>query len=117
MWLAGAETHYVEVGDADVAYKVVGDGVIDLVYFYGLGSHVDYFFDDPAAAGWIEGLLSFCRLIVFDRRGRARLMPCRAQLHLVGKTGPMPALDGDQALELFEQLKAALLELRRRKDG
>jgi hypothetical protein len=44
---------YVEVGDADVAYKVVGDGVVDLVYFYGLGSH-DYFFDDPAAAGWIE---------------------------------------------------------------
>ena len=36
-----AETRYVAVGDADVAYRVVGDGPFDLLYFYGLGSHVD----------------------------------------------------------------------------
>jgi pimeloyl-ACP methyl ester carboxylesterase/class 3 adenylate cyclase len=64
-----AKTRYVSVGDADVAYKVVGEGPIDLVYFYGLGSHVDHYFDDPAVAGWISGLQSLGRLIMFDRRG------------------------------------------------
>ena len=44
---AMAETKYVAVGDADVAYRVVGDGPFDLLYFYGLGSHVDMLSDDP----------------------------------------------------------------------
>ena len=42
-----SETRYVAVGDADVAYRVVGDGPFDLLYFYGLGSHVDMHSDDP----------------------------------------------------------------------
>jgi class 3 adenylate cyclase len=42
---------------------------LDLLYCFGLGSHVDQYFDDPATAGWISGLTSFGRLIVFDRRG------------------------------------------------
>jgi pimeloyl-ACP methyl ester carboxylesterase len=69
VWNEIAETRYVAVGDADVAYKVVGDGPRDLLYFYGLGSHVDMFFEDSVVAGWVNGLLSFSRLIVFDRRG------------------------------------------------
>jgi class 3 adenylate cyclase/pimeloyl-ACP methyl ester carboxylesterase len=63
------ETRYVAVGDADVAYQVLGDGPIDLLYFYGLGSHIEVFWDDPEWAGFLEGLASFSRLIFFDRRG------------------------------------------------
>ena len=37
-----ADTKYVAVGDADVVYRVFGDGPVDLLYFYGLGSHVDH---------------------------------------------------------------------------
>jgi class 3 adenylate cyclase/pimeloyl-ACP methyl ester carboxylesterase len=62
-------TEYVQVGDAQVAYKVVGDGPRDLVYFYGLGSHLEYYFDDPLVRPWISGLTSLGRLVVFDRRG------------------------------------------------
>ena len=29
------ETRYVAVGDADVAYRFVGDGPLDLLHFYG----------------------------------------------------------------------------------
>ena len=50
-----AETRYVAVGDADVAYRVVGDGPFDLLYFFGLGSHVDLHLDDRSrrsAPGW-----------------------------------------------------------------
>ena len=64
-----AETRYVAVGDADVAYRVVGDGPFDLLYFYGLGSHVDMHSDDPRDGQFLDALASFSRLIFFDRRG------------------------------------------------
>lgn len=63
------ETRYVEVGDADVAYKVVGEGPIDLLYFYGLGSHIELLWDTPMQAEALRRLASFSRLILFDRRG------------------------------------------------
>jgi hypothetical protein len=41
------ETRYVAVGDDDVAYKVIGQGPLDLLYFLGVGSQVDALWDDP----------------------------------------------------------------------
>jgi class 3 adenylate cyclase len=63
------ETKYVAVGDADVAYQVVGDGPLDLLYFYGLGAHIEFFWDAPLAPVFMRRLLSFSRLILFNRRG------------------------------------------------
>jgi pimeloyl-ACP methyl ester carboxylesterase len=63
------ETRYVAVGDADVAYQVVGDGPVDLLYFAGLGSHVDVLWDYGPSAAFFRRLASFSRLILFDRRG------------------------------------------------
>jgi len=63
------DTKYVTVGDADVAYQVVGDGPHDLLYFAGLGSHVDLLWDYPPSAAFFTRLASFSRLILFDRRG------------------------------------------------
>jgi class 3 adenylate cyclase/pimeloyl-ACP methyl ester carboxylesterase len=62
-------TSYATVGDADVAYQVIGDGPFDLLFCYGLGSHVDFMWQVPAIATFFHRLASFCRLIVFDRRG------------------------------------------------
>jgi len=64
-----AETKYVTVGDADVAYRLAGEGPLDLLYFYGLGSHVDMQSDDPREGQYLDALASFTRLIFFDRRG------------------------------------------------
>ncbi len=63
------ETNYAAVGDADVAYQVVGHGAVDLVYFHGLGSHVEHFWDMPLYAEFLTRLATFSRLILFDRRG------------------------------------------------
>ena len=63
------ETRYVAVGDADVAYQVIGDGSPDLLYCYGLGSHIEWWWEIPAIAEVFLRLSSFSRLIVFDRRG------------------------------------------------
>lgn len=65
---ARPETRYVAVGNADVAYQVLGDGPRDLLYFYGLGSHIDFVWDGPAAE-FIQRLASFTRVLLFDRRG------------------------------------------------
>jgi pimeloyl-ACP methyl ester carboxylesterase len=64
-----ADTKYVAVGDAEVAYRVIGDGPFDLLLFYGLGSHVDLHLDDPQGDRLMDALASFSRLIFFDRRG------------------------------------------------
>ena len=63
------DTKYVGVGDADVAYQVIGDGPNDVLYFYGIGSHVEVQWTMPDFDDFIERLLRFSRVIVFDRRG------------------------------------------------
>lgn len=66
---AGApETRYVDVDGTQVAYQVWSDGPVDVVHFYGLGSHVDLWWDLPSYR-MVDGLASFARVIQFDRRG------------------------------------------------
>jgi class 3 adenylate cyclase len=63
------ETRYVAVGNADVAYQVLGNGPLDLLYCYGLGSNVEHFWDVAPIADFFASLASFSRLLLFDRRG------------------------------------------------
>jgi class 3 adenylate cyclase len=63
------ETKYVAVGDADVAYQVIGDGPRDLLVFNGLGFNAEVAWLIPEFCEFFERLASFTRLIVFDRRG------------------------------------------------
>jgi class 3 adenylate cyclase/pimeloyl-ACP methyl ester carboxylesterase len=60
---------YARVGDASVAYQVVGDGPIDLVYVRGPTSQVELPWEEPATARGLRRLASFSRLVIFDRRG------------------------------------------------
>jgi class 3 adenylate cyclase len=55
--------------DSYVAYQVLGDGPIDLVYTAGWFGHVEAQWEYPALARFLERLASFSRLICFDRRG------------------------------------------------
>lgn len=63
------ETHYVLSGDANIAYQVVGSGDIDLVFVMGWVSHLEYFWEEPHFASFLNRLASFSRLILFDKRG------------------------------------------------
>jgi class 3 adenylate cyclase len=63
------ETKYVAVGDADVAYQVLGTGPSDLLFFNGLGSNVEMAWEDPDIADFLRRLASLRRLIFLDRRG------------------------------------------------
>ena len=62
------ETNYAKSGDVHIAYQVVGDGPIDLVFVMGWVSHLDFLWDGPAVR-FLTRLASFSRLITFDKRG------------------------------------------------
>jgi class 3 adenylate cyclase/pimeloyl-ACP methyl ester carboxylesterase len=61
---------YARNGDVHLAYRVLGDGDISLVFVPGFVSNVDLY-DDPAYpfAPLIEQLAQQTRLIVWDKRG------------------------------------------------
>ena len=63
------ETHYVQNGDVNIAFQIVGDGPIDIVFVMGWVSHLEYFWKHHLFASFLDRLASFSRLILFDKRG------------------------------------------------
>jgi pimeloyl-ACP methyl ester carboxylesterase len=63
------DTRYAQSGDVNIAFQVVGDGPLDLVYVPGWVSHLEYFWQEPSYAAFLRRLASFSRLILFDKRG------------------------------------------------
>ena len=55
--------------DVHVAFEVVGDGPFDLVWANSWLSHIEFSWDNPTIARFYEHLASFCRLVLFDKRG------------------------------------------------
>jgi pimeloyl-ACP methyl ester carboxylesterase len=62
-------TRYAKSGDVHLAYQVVGDAPLDLVFVHGWVSNVEYGWEIPPLARFLDRLASFSRLIIFDRRG------------------------------------------------
>ena len=67
--MARPETRYTRNGGVHLAYQVVGDGPVDLVYVAGFISNLELQWEDPAYRRLLERLAGFSRLIVFDKRG------------------------------------------------
>ncbi len=63
------QTKYAKSGDVHIAYQVVGEGPLDLVYIPGFVSHVELAWEEPTWARAFRRLASFSRLIKFDKRG------------------------------------------------
>lgn len=53
----------------DIAYQVLGDGPVDLVFVEGFMTHRQVMWELPAYARFCERLAEFSRLILFDKRG------------------------------------------------
>lgn len=60
---------YARSGAVNIAYQVVGDGPLDLVFVMGWVSHLEYFWREPSFARFLRRLASFARLILLDKRG------------------------------------------------
>jgi pimeloyl-ACP methyl ester carboxylesterase len=63
------QTRFAQSGDVNIAYQVVGEGPIDLVFVMGWVSNIDEFWTEPSFANFLLRLARFSRLIVFDKRG------------------------------------------------
>ena len=60
---------YASNGDVQIAYTVLGEGPVDLVYTNGIFSNLEVMWEDSHWSRYADRLSSFCRLIVFDMRG------------------------------------------------
>jgi pimeloyl-ACP methyl ester carboxylesterase/DNA-binding CsgD family transcriptional regulator len=63
------ETRYAKSGDVRIAYQVIGNGPIDLVFVPGFLSNLDVHWEDPGYEHLLRRLGAFTRLIQFDKRG------------------------------------------------
>ncbi|MDQ5807832.1 MAG: adenylate/guanylate cyclase domain-containing protein, partial [Actinomycetota bacterium] len=63
-------TRYATAPDGtNIAYQVVGEGDVDLVFVPGWISNLDLFWEMPASRRFFSRLASFARLVVYDKRG------------------------------------------------
>jgi len=62
-------TRYARCGDVSIAYQVIGQGPIDLVYAPPWLNNVEYAWESPDYARFLTKLARFSRLIFFDKRG------------------------------------------------
>jgi class 3 adenylate cyclase len=108
------ETRYARSGDVAIAYQVVGEEPVDLVFvpFFG---NVHHSWEQPLFARFLERLASFSRLILFDKRGtglsdrprtltlETQMDDIRAVLDAVGskRATLLGAVQGSQLCALF----------------
>ncbi len=62
-------TRYARSGEASIAYQVIGDGRLDVLFMTGWISQIEQLWELPALRRFLERLAVFSRLILFDRRG------------------------------------------------
>lgn len=67
--MTAPETRYARSGDLHLAYQVVGDGPVDVVYVPTILQQIEVAWSFPPLARFFNRLAEFCRLIMFDRRG------------------------------------------------
>lgn len=60
---------YLKRDGPSIAYQVVGDGPVDLVFVQSFISNLEVEWDEPECAAFFERLARGARLFLFDRRG------------------------------------------------
>jgi class 3 adenylate cyclase len=63
------EIRFAMSGDAHIAYQIVGEGPVDLVWVHDWISNLEIQWEQPQSARFLDRLASFSRLLLFDKRG------------------------------------------------
>jgi pimeloyl-ACP methyl ester carboxylesterase len=63
------DVRFARCGEVRIAYATFGDGPADVVFVPGFFSHLESWWETQASAYFFERVASFCRLIMFDKRG------------------------------------------------
>jgi class 3 adenylate cyclase len=62
-------TRYARSDEASIAYQVVGEGGLDILFVTGWITQIEHLWEAPANRRFLERLATFGRLILFDSRG------------------------------------------------
>jgi class 3 adenylate cyclase len=98
------QTKYAKSENISIAYQVVGEGPLDLIFAMGWVSNIECMWEDPSFNHFLSRLASFSRLILFDKRGTG----------LSDKVSALPTLeqrmdDVRAVMDAVNSNKAALL--------
>ena len=96
------QTHYARSGDVNIAYKVVGDGPLDLLFISGWFSHLDFLWELPQSRHFFTRLASFSRLVMFDKRGTGLSDPVDRTGSLTDRVDDVQAVMDAAGLERAE---------------
>lgn len=75
----GSRTRYAKGGDLHIAYQVVGDGPVDIVYVPTWIGQIELLAEEPTIAAFLDRLYDFARVVSFDRRGSGLSDPWQAR--------------------------------------
>ena len=64
-----ADVFYARSGDVAIAYQVVGEGPVDIVFVRGFAGDILSIWEQPLLVRFLAGLASFSRVILIDKRG------------------------------------------------
>ena len=64
------ETRYATTADGvHVAYQVIGDGPIDVLFVMGWVTNIEWMWTLPEIRKWFDRMSTFARVLIFDKRG------------------------------------------------
>lgn len=63
------DVHYARSGDVAIAYQVIGEGPVDLVFVRGVTGDLLSTWDQPLLVRHVLGLAAFSRVLMLDKRG------------------------------------------------
>ena len=107
-------TRYARSGDLSIAYQVVGSGDVDLVMVPGFVSNLDWYRLGAGPRRLMEGMASFSRLIVFDKRGTGLSDPVATPGTLEDRVEDMRAVmdaAGSEQAALFGTSEGAAMSM------
>lgn len=86
------QTRFARSGTATIAYQVLGDGPVDLVFANAWFSHMEIGWEEARYSAFLHRLAAGRRLIVFDRRGMGMSDPAPPTVGLAERAADIAAV-------------------------
>jgi class 3 adenylate cyclase/pimeloyl-ACP methyl ester carboxylesterase len=64
------ETRYARSGELNLAYQVMGNGPIDLIFVPGMITQLEFLHELPGYTNFLRRLAAFARVVTFDKSGQ-----------------------------------------------
>ncbi len=92
-------TRYARRGEVSLAYRVLGDGPVDVVYLTGIISHVEAVTEEPGVRRQLERFTRWARVLLVDRRGAGLSDPADGPLDPAQDVADLLAVLDDAGVE------------------